>query len=92
MPVAYSTMIDSSAIPSPLEAISTYFHDASSAASVRSIATSSAETIVVSSTATHSVPKSAASGTSSMLQPEEVQQREVAPREPGEAGALLLDS
>ena len=62
-------MIDSSAIPSPQEAISTYFHDASSAASVRSIATSSAETIVVSSTATHSVPKSLASGTSSIVQP-----------------------
>ena len=62
-------MIDSSAIPSPLEAIRTYFQDASSAASVRSIATSSAEMIVVSSTATHSVPKSAASGTSSMVQP-----------------------
>ena len=63
------TMIDSSAIPRPLEAISTYFHAASSAASVRSIATSSAETIVVSSTATHSTPKSAASGTSSITHP-----------------------
>ena len=69
MPVAYSTMIDSSAIPSPEEAISTYFQAASSAASVRSIATSNAEMIVVSSTATQSVPKSAVSGTSSIDQP-----------------------
>ena len=44
-----------------------YFQEASSAASVRSIATSSADTIVVSSTATQSVPKSEASGTSSIV-------------------------
>ncbi len=56
-------------MPSPLEAMRMYFHDASRAASVRSMATSSAETMVVSSTATHSVPKSAASGTRSIVQP-----------------------
>jgi hypothetical protein len=62
-------MIASSAIPSPLDAISTYFHEASSAASVRSSATISAEMIVVSSIAIQSEPKSAATGTSNMLQP-----------------------
>jgi hypothetical protein len=61
--------MDSSAMPRPLEAISMYFHEASRAASVRSIATNSAEMIVVSSTATHSVPKSEASGTRSIVQP-----------------------
>ena len=69
MPAAYSRITASRAIPSPTEAISTYFQAASSAASVRSSATSSTETIVVSSTATHSVAKSVISGTSSIVQP-----------------------
>ncbi len=62
-------MTASRPMPSPTEAISTYFQAASSAASVRSTATSSTETIVVSSTATQSVPKSFISGTSSIVQP-----------------------
>ena len=40
-------------MPSPIEAMSTYFHAASVAPSVSSMATSSAETTVVTSIATH---------------------------------------
>ena len=47
-------IVASKAIPRPDEAISTYFHAASVAPSVSSIATSSAETTVVISTAIHS--------------------------------------
>ena len=56
-------------MPRPTEAMSTYFQAASRAPSVRSMATSSTETIVVSSTATQRVAKSFISGTRSIVQP-----------------------
>ena len=59
----------SSARPSPAEAISTYFQAASTAASLFSSATSSAETTVVTSTAIHSRARLFIIGPTSIDQP-----------------------
>ena len=61
-------MVASSAMPRPAEAISTYFHAASTAPSVSSIATSSAEITVVTSTAIHSRARLLISGAASIDQ------------------------
>ena len=61
-------IVASSARPSPAEASSTYFHAASAAPSVSSIATSSAETTVVTSIATHSRARLLISGAASIAQ------------------------
>ena len=53
---------------SPAEASRTYFHAASAAPSVPSIATSSAETIVVTSIAIHSSARLLISGAASIVQ------------------------
>jgi len=61
-------MVASSAIPSPAEAMSTYFHAASAPCRVPSSATSSAETTVVISTAIHSRARLSINGAQSMAQ------------------------
>ena len=61
-------MVASRAIPRPAEASSTYFQDASTAPSVFSIATSSAETTVVISMAIHSSASPLTAGAHSMDQ------------------------
>ena len=58
----------SRARPSPDDAISTYFHAASAAPSVSSIATSSAEMTVVTSMAIHSSARLLISGATSIDQ------------------------
>ena len=61
-------IVASSAMPSPAEASSTYFHAASAAPSVSSIATSSAETTVVISIAIHSSARLLTAGAASIDQ------------------------
>lgn len=61
-------MVDSSAMPSPDEAISTYFQAASAAPSVLSSATSRADTTVVISIAIHSRASPFTSGAHSIDQ------------------------
>ena len=61
-------MVASRPRPRPADAIRTYFHDASAAPSVSSIATSSAETTVVTSMAIQSSARLLISGAASIAQ------------------------
>ena len=81
-------MVASSARPRPAEAIRTYFQAASAAPSVSSIATSSAETTVVTSTAIHSRARLPISGAASIAQANTLNPSVEAARVPGVAVPL----
>jgi len=85
-------MIDSSAIPRPLEAIRTYFHDASRAASVRSIATSSRRDDRRQLQRNPQRPEVSDQRHEQHRPAKQVQQREIAPREPREVRLRLIDA